>query len=331
MPGEQPLDEIGWHGTPWDFDGGVHNNTVLYYFAKSPFYDKTSNNEIVFNQGLNNQNMWHILATREMFEGRLRTMSGLEFIVAQEPAETSPGAGTGVWVINRQTRRKRQGEEDEIIVHSTYYLINDMWFMAPSLADILSMRIAHISKSIGQILPKASQVQSWSPSLGRVYKEPLKKKDEKSSSSSALNLAASAPSAPEPPTAKLQLLHQDPTEDIPPAGIFDEALRIHERSGDQYMDENPITGTPGAFILSSTGRPKVNLPAAPLQPGKALPLGFGGPGGGLAGKLPALNTKVAQASDGPVSAKATKSPKTPGGGPGKLKRRKSSKAAVTPS
>jgi mediator of RNA polymerase II transcription subunit 6 len=102
------------------------------------------------------------------------------------------------------------------------------------------------------------------------------------------------------------------------------------------MDENPITGAPGAFILSSTGRPKVSLVAPPLQPGKTLPLGLGGPGGlgvgGPAGKLPVLNTKVAQVTDNPVSAKATKSPKTPGGDrPGKLKRRKSSKAAVTPS
>ncbi|KAK4230460.1 putative mediator of RNA polymerase II transcription subunit 6 [Podospora fimiseda] len=335
VPVEQPLDEIGWTGNPMEV-GGIHNNSILYYFAKSPFYDKTSNNEVVFNQGLNNAAMFQFLATREMFEGRLKTMSGLEFIVAQEPAETNPGAGTGVWVVNKQTRRKRQNEDDEVIVHSSYYLIHDTWFMAPSLADVFSMRIAHIATSIKNILPKVSEVQTWSPATGTTFKKPVEKKDDKASS--ALNLGgASTASAPEvPATKKLQLLHSDPTEDVPPPWIFDDVLAIHERCGDQYMDENPITGTPGAFILSSTGRPKVNLATAPLQPGKGLPLGFGGAGpgaAGIAGKLPALNTKVAQVTDGPVSAKATKSPKTPGvGGPGKLKRRKSSKAVVgTPS
>lgn len=142
MPRERQLDEIGWRDNPDAlFMGGIHNNTVLYYFAQSSFYDKTSNNEILFQQGCNNPNMAQFLATRELFEGRLRTMSGLEFVVAQEPAETGPGAGTGVWVINKQTRRKRQGEEDEIIVHSSYFLCDGTIFMAPSLADVLSMRI----------------------------------------------------------------------------------------------------------------------------------------------------------------------------------------------
>lgn len=135
-----PLDEIQWRTNP-DFEGGIHSNTVLFYFAKSPFYDKTSNNEVVYQQGLSNFTMQHILETRESFEGRLKSMSGLEFIVAQEPAETGPGAGTGVWVINKQTRRKRQGEDDEVTVHSTYFIVGENVYMAPSLADIISSRV----------------------------------------------------------------------------------------------------------------------------------------------------------------------------------------------
>jgi mediator of RNA polymerase II transcription subunit 6 len=135
-----PLDEIQWRA-PVHFNGGIHDNSVLYYFAQSPFYDKTSNNEVVFQQGLNNPNMLQFLETRAAFESRLKSMSGLEFVVAQEPAETTPGAGTGVWVINKQTRRKRQGEEDEIVVHSTYFLVGENIYMAPTLADVISSRI----------------------------------------------------------------------------------------------------------------------------------------------------------------------------------------------
>lgn len=85
------------------------------------------------------------------------------------------------------------------------------------------------------------------------------------------------------------------------------------------MDLNPITGTPGAFQLTSTGR-KEKLP---IQPPKNP-------------ALPVINTKGAATGDNPLAAaapggktgKETKSPRTPG--MPKLKRRKS-KMAVTPS
>jgi len=135
-----PLDEIQWRAPP-NFEQGIHANSVLYYFAQSPFFDKLSNNEVVFQQGLNNPTMAQYLATRELFESQLKSINGLEFVVAQEPAETGPGAGTGVWVINKQDRRKRQGEEDEITVLGTYFIVGENIYMAPSLADIVSSRI----------------------------------------------------------------------------------------------------------------------------------------------------------------------------------------------
>lgn len=140
---EPPLDEIQWKDLQqvWQFPGGLHTNTVLMYFASSPFFDPTSNNAVLFNQAVYNPNMAYLVQTREVFEDRLRSMSGLEFMVAQEPAETSPGAGTGVWVIHKQTRRKRPGQDDEITVHAAYYMVAENIYMAPTLADILTYRL----------------------------------------------------------------------------------------------------------------------------------------------------------------------------------------------
>lgn len=136
--GGLPLDEIQWRGpTPQ----GIHSNSVLWYFYESPFFDHTSNNSVLINQGMSNLSMQHLLETRAAFEGRLKSMSGLEYIVAQEPAEMAPGTGTGVWVIRKQTRRKKPGMEDEITVHATYFIIGDNIYMAPSLADVMSSRI----------------------------------------------------------------------------------------------------------------------------------------------------------------------------------------------
>lgn len=161
-----PLDEIQWRSPP-DFDMGIHSNSVLFYFAQSPFYDRTSNNEVLFQQGLNNPNVTPYLATRELFEGRLKTMSGLEFVVAQEPAETGPGAGTGVWVINKQTRRKRQGE-DEIIIHGTYFVVGENIYMAPSMADVISSRIVRLNA-----LPPPHPPTQQTPNSHRRLPSPL--------------------------------------------------------------------------------------------------------------------------------------------------------------
>ena len=83
-------------------------------------------------------NMLPIIQTREAFEGRLKTMSGLEYMVAQEPAD--PINGTGVWIIRKQTRRQRKGEEDEVTVHSTYFVVGENVYMAPAVSDVLASR-----------------------------------------------------------------------------------------------------------------------------------------------------------------------------------------------
>jgi mediator of RNA polymerase II transcription subunit 6 len=114
---------------------------VLPYFAHSPFCDPTSNNAVLMAQAMYNQNMLPIVATREAFEGRLKSMSGLEYMVAQEPAETAPGTGTGVWVIRKQTRRKRPGQEDEITIHATYFVMGENIYMAPTVGDVIGSRL----------------------------------------------------------------------------------------------------------------------------------------------------------------------------------------------
>ena len=95
-----------------------------------------------------NQQMYHFIQTREAFEGRLKTMSGLEFMVAETPTPEPVVAGgrlqseaTGVWAIRKQTRRKRPGFADEITIHNTYYVVGLNIYMAPSVGAVLRSRI----------------------------------------------------------------------------------------------------------------------------------------------------------------------------------------------
>lgn len=149
---EPLLDELVWCNpyfiAQW---GPLHNNTVLMYFADSPWCDPTSNNKTIMAQALYNPNLAAVVGTREAFEAHLKSMSGLEYVVAEAPAETGPGMGTGVWVIRKQTRKKRGGNlEDEITVHADYFVIGENIYAAPSFADIMGSRLVGVDSCLSR-------------------------------------------------------------------------------------------------------------------------------------------------------------------------------------
>ncbi|KAI1150798.1 MED6 mediator sub complex component-domain-containing protein [Nemania diffusa] len=315
---ELRLDEMQWHHLPAAQQmQGIHTNSVLFYFAQSPFFDPTSNNAVLASQAMFNPNMFHLIQTREAFEGRLREMSGLEFIVAQEPAETAPGTGTGIWVIRKQTRRKRE-PEDEITVHAAYYLVGENIYMAPPLSHVLNFRMTAITSALNQCFPAADEARVWSPSRGHVYKTA-----QTTSNSRPRNAIESKEATPRPDgRAAPNRGAPDPKKPDPILSTFDlvrhadHSMMIHMQSGGDYEDENPITGKPGAFNLSKTGRTdKLQIPG-----------------------ITALNTTFKATSILDLGGKKTKegsaksgdkTPKTPTSGISKLKRKKS-KTGQTP-
>lgn len=118
----------------------------------------------------------------------------------------------------------------------------------------------------------------------------------------------------------------------PDSRLAEESLAIHLRYGGEYMDENPITGQPGSFHLSSTGR-KDKLAAPPPPPPGGASIRRDGAAAPLSLKdappLPALNTKVAAENPLARNGKETKSPRT--GSAPKPRRRKSKGGTTTPS
>ncbi|KAJ9139247.1 Mediator of RNA polymerase II transcription subunit 6 [Coniochaeta hoffmannii] len=311
---QTPLDE-----TMWQCDLAavgihqLHSNTILPYFQMSPFYDQSSNNAILWGQAMSNANMYPLVQTREAFEGRLKTMSGVEFVVAQEPSEMAPGTGTGVWVINKQHRRKRHGMEDEVNVLATYFVVGEHIYMAPSMADVLSSRLAAVSDAVGKAITAADNVQRWSPALGRVYQNappppPPSNRPKGAESKEATPIPGATVAAPPKEVNRTAL----------DSRLAEESLAIYLKYGDEFMDENPITGQPGSFHLSSTGRKdKLSVPLG----AKAAPLSLKDT------PLPPLNTKVAAENPLARPGKETKSPRS---GAPKLKRRKSKGGTNTP-
>jgi mediator of RNA polymerase II transcription subunit 6 len=143
---EPPLDEIQWSAPHLAAQmRGIHDDSVLHYFAESPFFDRTSNNAVIANQAHFHSEMFHLIQTREAMERHMQGMTGLEFVVAERPKEVGPGA---VWTINKQMRKNRFGFEDEIAVLASYFVVGINVYKAPTLADILSSRIVSFEASI---------------------------------------------------------------------------------------------------------------------------------------------------------------------------------------
>lgn len=119
----------------------------MHYFAHSPFHDPTSNNATLTTQANYNPSLLKYVETREAFEGQLRTMSGLEFIVAFEPPQA------GAWVIRKQNRRKRHGSDDDITVLSTFFVIGETIYTAPTVGDVIGSRLVRKSIPIALFQP----------------------------------------------------------------------------------------------------------------------------------------------------------------------------------
>ncbi|KAL9041351.1 MAG: hypothetical protein Q9214_004142 [Letrouitia sp. 1 TL-2023] len=244
---EAPLDEIQWRSQPIAQSmGGIQTNTVLPYFSHSPFFDPTSNNATITTQASYNPELTYIIQTREAFEGRLKTMQGLEFIVAHDPSDEGKKAEhSGVWVIRKQHRRKKQGSEDEVVAVNSYFVVGENVYMAPSVGNILSGRLA---------FEAAAVLPSFTPAQGHFY-APTKPK----TLASVVDSQGSKESTPMPGTQdstsskNLRSSSGMADPDAREAALLADSYNMMLRYGHEYMDETPLVGAEsGSFIISKS-------------------------------------------------------------------------------
>ncbi|CAK7265255.1 Mediator of RNA polymerase II transcription subunit 6 [Sporothrix epigloea] len=339
------IDELQWSEPETANEmQGIHSNSVLYYFMRSPYFDKTSNNNTVYNQAMHNHNMFPVLETRERFEDFLRSMSGVEYIVHQAPAEMAPGTGTGVWVIRKQLRRKRNdGQPDDLTVYADYFVVGYNIYQAPTLADVLSSRITSMAVALGKAFPAMNSLQTWSPAEGHIYETADRVKarteanggdfleghlledddnladvtdddedDKMDTDDGAMEVDKKR--VDRTATAGSDSDTEDEMDTFLDPRVAEESYAIHMMYGGEYMDEQPISGRPGDFhiALASGGRSAVgNTTAAANDKGTT---GAASGKEGNNGKSPTLGGKDVNGKDAKKSGAAT---------PGKPKRKKS--------
>uniref|UniRef100_A0A060SZY4 Mediator of RNA polymerase II transcription subunit 6 n=1 Tax=Blastobotrys adeninivorans TaxID=409370 RepID=A0A060SZY4_BLAAD len=149
----EPLDEVLWRAPEWIQAFGLRSDNVLEYFSQSPFYDRTSNNQVLKMQSQFNEN----LNTRDL-SAELKNMQGIEFVVA---IEREPD----MWVIRKQNRLSPH----EARLEATYFVVGDNIFMAPAIYSIVSSRLLSTSQSLSKALETAVSLPTYSPSQGYSY------------------------------------------------------------------------------------------------------------------------------------------------------------------
>ncbi|KAL9024472.1 MAG: hypothetical protein Q9196_006492 [Gyalolechia fulgens] len=312
---DSQLDEIQWKAPLIAQSmGGIQTNTVLPYFSGSPYFDATSNNATIMTQATHNPALFYLIQTREAFEARLRTMQGLEFMVAHDPSENGTKVEhSGIWVIRRQIRRKRAGTEDEITPISSFYVVGENIYMASSLGSVLGARLLATVTSLNKVIATASALPSFTPALGHTYLPPAPK---------ALNPVASkegtpVPGSQDPNSAKLASKHFL-DQDLRSTHLLQSSLNLSLQYGHEYMDDNPLVGEPGSFMFTKNREAQ--------QPGsqpktKPAPVSRGPP-------TPQVKTDVPEPKTKP-SMDTEMSPTTPGTKEKKTRRKSKPATSVT--
>lgn len=122
---------------------------MLFYFAQSPFFDRQSSNNSVFLQALSDSRFVSWLATRQNFETQLSRVAGTEYIVTYDPiasnARDKNGEVSSIWVIQKRSRKKRAGQEDQVMPLAVYYIVGDAIYQAPNVAKLIENRLVGVT------------------------------------------------------------------------------------------------------------------------------------------------------------------------------------------
>lgn len=145
----EPLDEIQWKSPEWIQQFGLHSDNVLDYFSESPFYDRTSNNQVIKMQ-FQFQPIPANVHPQTYMQSKLLEMKGVEFVIAyvKEP---------DFWIIRKQKRHNPQ----QVTIQQDYYIIGANIYQSPKIYDILSARFLSSINSVKSSLDILNSISNF--------------------------------------------------------------------------------------------------------------------------------------------------------------------------
>ncbi|SCV05596.1 LANO_0H10968g1_1 [Lachancea nothofagi CBS 11611] len=170
------LDELQWKSPEWIQSFGLRTDNVLDYFAESPFFDRTSNNQVAKMQqqfvqprtaerggpALDIQDpdphRRFILSTymvHALWETELRKLKGVEYILAyvREP---------DFWIIRKQNRTG----PNEVSALQEYFIIGANVYQSPTVFKIIQSRLLASNLHLSKALSSLRRMSHFQPSQG---------------------------------------------------------------------------------------------------------------------------------------------------------------------
>lgn len=179
----EPLDEIQWKSPEWIQQFGLHTGNVLDYFAESPFYDRTSSNQVLRMQ-FQFQQIPPNIHPQKYMQLKLTEMVGIEFVVAhvREP---------DFWVV----RKQRRFDPNTTKTVQDYYIIGANVYQAPKIYDILSTRLLSSVLSMRKSIDLLNKMTKFSIlEGGHIYPSERESIEPSTSKLSAMNPPSAMPS-----------------------------------------------------------------------------------------------------------------------------------------
>ncbi|KAF1943336.1 hypothetical protein EJ02DRAFT_443405 [Clathrospora elynae] len=238
--------------------GGLPNqdlhagNNLFWYFTSSPWFEPSCININVYLALQHQQDQMfaqQVMNDPKLWNERLKGVpEGTQFIISGEgQAEGHP------WLLQRQNKRENDEGVFETHVEGNFYTQGSKMFMAPSLLDVVQSRLLTVSTRMQQMAELSKNMTHWSPATGYSYFPP---------SYEAAKTATSPTVAPTDPDAAASQSQSaaataQATDAVASTTEFSDALFMHSLNltnafGDEFMDENPLKGEPGAFVFEGT-------------------------------------------------------------------------------
>jgi mediator of RNA polymerase II transcription subunit 6 len=250
-----PLDEQEFFDPHKSLAEVESDNNVIFHLMNSPFFDPESNNMAVYQNMQGHPNGGQILSERASYEAELRKYNdGLQFIVAGEPKATGQP-----WLMQRQ-RKVRNDETGRVDTFNegNFYTQGTRLLMAPSMLDVVQQRLLAVSTRMQQIAELSKNMSHWSPATGHTYFPPSYDLPKTESNASRIGSPTLAPtdldaSASQPQTKDAATaIDSSASTTVFNDAFFLRSLNLTHQYGDEYMDENPLLGEPGAFVFANS-------------------------------------------------------------------------------
>nr|POE46178.1 mediator of rna polymerase ii transcription subunit 6 [Quercus suber] len=253
---------------PYAQSPAIDERLIHRYFSEMPFFDHASKNGLLLDQSMSNRDLFNITHDRVRFEEQLRRGKGVEFLVTGVPAPVAGGGSSGIYNVRKQDRKAAadgRGGEEEIEVLGSYYFVGERVYQAPSMADVIENRMLSATTELSKFFDKMNGLTSFSPTEGYTYL-PAAAAAETSKPPVAGSSAAASPRAesvaPDPHALRSSSAALEsnvpstsslaPSDKLRDMRVLEDAFAMSIQFADEYTDENPLQGEPGAFTFTSS-------------------------------------------------------------------------------